>query len=427
MRNVFLAATLFFAFSFAGNGPVSYYGKLKVREGRSFIDGVKEGREDIKLVQIRGVSFGWSTTGWESARFYNAAAVERVAKDWKAEVVRAAYGATSTAFAAADAAANRERIETVVKAAIENDIYVIIDWHSHNAHNEVQNSKDFFEYMAKNYGDCDNVIFEIYNEPNCSNGSSNCSATGKTTWAQIKTYAEAIIPIIRKYSHNLILVGTPEWSQRVENVQNNAIDDENVGYVLHFYAATHSLSAWKSNIDNTISQGLPIFVTEYGTTTSDGGQPASGTSTINNYNSHSANNSNEWHSYMDSKKISSVAWNINDKYEGSAFFGTVNKGVFDQSPENWSDTTKMTASGKYIFKKLAEYYKTAPWNSNTSPIKPPVPALTADLLQTGDVSVEIFSLQGKKMGNSVYNLKNGAYILFLRQGSQTKIIKIVKK
>jgi endoglucanase len=457
----FLAIALFFVlsvFSFAGDGPVSYYGKLKVREGRSFIDGVKEGREDIKLVQIRGVSFGWSNSGWESSRFYNALAVESMAKDWKAEVVRAAYGATSIAFTSADAIANRARIETVVEAAIENDIYVIIDWHSHNAQNEEQNSKDFFFYMAQKYGSYPNVIFELYNEPICSAGGNSCNAAaGRTTWAEIKAYAEKIIPIIREHSpDNLILVGTPEWSQRVESVQNNAIDDKNVGYVLHFYAASHRLSSWQNNIDNTIREGLPIFVTEYGTTTADGGQcsPSISNCTGGSYNSHNASYSNEWHNYMDSKKMSSVAWNINDKYEGSAFFGTVPNGAFDQSAANFADISKMNASGKYIFEKLNEYHKTAPWGSGTSIVKPFAATgslglkffgdskLTVNLPQAGEVSLEIFSLQGKKLGNLLkgyqnsgvfelsfadLNLKSGTYILLLKQDSQIKSIKIAKK
>jgi len=430
MKKVFLALTLLFGFSFS-QGPVSYYGKLKVREGRPFIDGIK-GDDTTKLVQIRGVSFGWSTTNWESSRFYNANAVERIAKDWKAEVVRAAYGATGLAFSSADAIANRNRIETIVDAAIENDIYVIIDWHSHNAQNEKAQATEFFAYMAEKYGKSDNVIFELYNEPICSTGGNSCQAAGRTTWAEIKDYAEEIIPIIREHSDNLILVGTPEWSQRVESVIGKGINDPNVGYVLHFYAASHPVSTWKANMDAVISSGLPVFVTEYGTTHSDGGcSPVVAyretDCPTDHYNSHNATSSNEWHSYMDSKKISSVAWNINDKYEGSAFFGTVatqGGGTFDQSPpENWADTTKMTSSGKYIFKKLNSEYLKAPWN-----LTPILPYSSQSILPGPNTIVEVYSLQGKKLGKDVSNLKNGVYIFLLRENGlvQTKILRIVK-
>jgi endoglucanase len=329
-------------------GPVSYYGRLQARG--SFIDGVKNGTT-VSEIQVRGVSFGWSNTTWESARFYNANAVERMAKDWKAEIVRAAYGQFNET--------NRNAIKTIVEAAIKNDIYVIIDFHSHNAHNETVESKSFFEEMAKTYGGCNNVIFELYNEPNCINGKDGCPTNGerKTTWEDIKTYAKEVIPVIRKYSDNFILVGTPEWSRYVQQVVGNAINDENIGYVLHFYSASHSLAGNKGNVDRALCAGLPVFVTEYGTTNADGGQG-------NNYNSHSDSRSNEWHAYMDSKKISSVAWNINDKYEGSAFFGTVQKGFgldVQAIEANWRDTDKMTASGKYIFEKLNDYYLNKRW------------------------------------------------------------------
>jgi len=416
LKKVFLFF-LIYALSFAAEcpvqpsvqGPVNYYGKLKVREGRSLIDGVKTG---AAAVQIRGVSFFWSQ--W-SEQFYNAAAVERLAKDWKAEVVRAAYGATGST-----SPEDRQSIKTVVEAAIDNDIYVIIDWHSHKAHKETANAIDFFEEMAQLYGSCDNVIFELYNEPIDGEGG---------TWANIKSYAETVIPKIRAYSDNLILVGTPSYSQKVQDI--TAINDENVGYVLHFYAASHSLATWRDNINSALSTGLPIFVTEYGTTTADGGCSPEvsdcGTdrqgNPIDNYNSHNSINADAWHTYMDRNKISSAAWSVFDKYEGSAFFGTVPKGTFDQSPENWADTTKMTAAGKYIFKKLNSYYLTAPWN----PATPILPYANQFAILPG-TAVEVYSLQGKKVGENTSNLKNGVYILLFRQngGVQTKILRIAK-
>jgi len=332
-------------------GPVSYYGKLKTRQGTSYFEGSKNGNE----VQLRGVSFGWSTSSFESARFYEAIAVKRVVEDWKAEIVRAAYGTASAQFISNTAAENRARIERVVDAAIENDVYVIIDFHSHNAHNELQSSKDFFGYMAEKYGSYDNVIFEIFNEPVCrASSATNCAASERISWAEIKSYAEEIIPIIRAHSNNLILVGTPQWSQRVQDVIGNKINHENVGYVFHFYSASHPLATWRSNIENALNSGIPIFITEYGTVSSDGGQN-------NNYNTHNAGRTEEWHAFMDEKKISSAAWQISDKYEGSAFFGIQDASRKFDLNGDWADQGKMTESGKYIFNKLNGYSQSASW------------------------------------------------------------------
>jgi len=400
----FLIAILWLSLSFAVAGPVSYYGKLQASGNK--IVGSKTGST---AVQLRGVSFGWSNPDWESGRFYRSNAVDAMVNDWKSEVVRAAYGSTSLAFSNQTANDNRVGVERVVDKAILNDVYVIIDWHSHNAESEVQNSKDFFDYMAKKYGDKENVIFEIYNEP------LNIS------WQTVKDYADQIIPVIRAHSSNLILVGTPQWSQKVGDPVSNKINDANVGYVFHFYAYTHRLSNFQNNVNTALNGNLPVFVTEWGTVHSDGGQ-----SDKNHYDTHDAQSSDEWHSFMDQNKISSAAWEVNDKYAGACFFGIQGAArKFDMA--SWADKTKMTPSGQYIFDKLNAYYQTAPWKNGPSPIKP----LAVNLQDMGDASVEIFSLQGKKLGTghsiSDLNLKSGTYILLVRQGSQTKALKIVKK
>jgi len=406
LKNIFLAVALFFAFSFAGDGPVSYYGKLQASGNK--IVGSKTGDTPV---QVRGVSFGWTNTNWESERFYNPRvyAVEHMAKDWKAEVVRGAYGATSSAFTSSTAGDNRARVEALVDDAIANDIYAIIDWHSHSAQNEVENSKAFFEYMSNKYGDKENVIFEIYNEP-----------INPATWADVKSYAEQIIPVIRKNSTNIILVGTPFYSQQVEKVVGNAINDDNVGYVVHFYAYTHKLDAFKGNMNKALDAGLPIFITEWSTVHSDGGQ-----SDKSHYDTHDAAETDKWFAFMDEKKISSAAWEVNDKYAGSCFFGI--QGAAKQfDMQSWTDKSKMTASGQYVFDKLNAYYQNAPWKNGQTPIKP---IAVENLAINGDASLEIFSLQGKKVGNlsNFSNLKAGVYVLFQNQGSKTKSVKIVKK
>jgi len=405
LKIIFLITIICFAISFAG--PVSYYGELKVRPTTPFIDGAKIGAR----VQVRGVSLGWSNTGWESSRFFNETSVNAMVDHWKAEIIRTPMGQNDSS--------NKARVKTAIEAAIAKDVYVVIDWHSHNAHNETNAAKAFFTEMAQSYGNYDNVIFELYNEPL------------NAEWADIKAYAEQVIPVIREHSDNLILVGTPYYSQKIQEVIGKKIKDSNLGYVIHFYAASHNVELWQNNMVKAINDTMPLFITEYGTTHADGGcSPEASYNEkdcpVSHYNTHNAARSDAWHAFMDSRKISSVAWNINDKYEGSAFFGTVpilGGGTFEQNiPENWADTTKMTESGKYIFKKLNEYHLTAPWN--------PTPILPASqpILPTPGTIVEVYSLQGKKVGKDVSNLKNGVYIFLLKENGivQTKIFRIVK-
>ncbi|MCL1966954.1 MAG: cellulase family glycosylhydrolase [Fibromonadales bacterium] len=391
----------FASFSFAGTGPVSYYGELQVNGNK--IVGSKTGTETP--VQVRGVSLGWSNTTYESSAFYNQVTVNAMIDDWKAEIIRVSYGENNSA--------NETRIKTVIDAAIAKDVYVIIDWHSHNAESQGTNPAVFFGKMARDYGSMDNVIFEIYNEPLA------------VSWATIRDYAIPVIDTIRKYSDNLILVGTPNWAQNIDAVTSNPISGKgSIAYVLHFYAYSHPLSGntasgggntsrkFEAAANMTLNANLPIFVSEYGTTHADGGDPKK-----NNYNTHSAINTDAWHTYMDANKISSCAWSVNDKYEGSAFFGT-NSGTtssanrFQQTPENFRDETKMTESGKYIFNKLNHYATTAPW------LNPPQPSSSSETPSSSSVAEEpssssnddgtpIITLPKTALLNSVAASKNG--------------------
>ena len=60
---------------------------------------------------------------------------------------------------------NKQKVKTVVDAAINKGLYVIIDWHTSHAEDYETQAIQFFEEMATLYGDYDNVIYEIYNEP----------------------------------------------------------------------------------------------------------------------------------------------------------------------------------------------------------------------------------------------------------------------
>ena len=69
------------------------------------------------------------------------------------------------------------------------------------------------------------------------------------TWSTIKTYANTVIAAIRKYSDNLIIVGTPKWNQQPNAAIGSTVTDNenNTAYAFHYYAGNHS----------TASEGAP--------------------------------------------------------------------------------------------------------------------------------------------------------------------------
>lgn len=239
--------------------PVSEYGALKVSGGK--VVGT-----DGKSVQIAGNSLYW--TLWGGQKFYNSTVVNQVATNWNASLIRAAIGVENTDGYLELPERHIGFAKTVVDAAIENGIYVIVDWHDHNANQHIAASKEFFTEMAKTYKNTPNVIWEIWNEPDKQNGTGS---QGADSWDDIRNYADSIIPVIRQYSSNLIVVGTPNWSSDPAAAAKNPISDPNVAYTLHFYAGTHGSSVRK-NAETALDSGLAIFITEFGITDASGGK-----------------------------------------------------------------------------------------------------------------------------------------------------------
>ena len=102
---------------------VEKHGQLSVL-GTQLVD------KDNNPIVLRGLSFGWHSM-WP--RFYNEKAVSWLKKDFNCNVVRAAMGIELGEYSyIKDPQFSKEKIEAVVNGAIKSDIYVIIDWHSHN-------------------------------------------------------------------------------------------------------------------------------------------------------------------------------------------------------------------------------------------------------------------------------------------------------
>lgn len=251
------------------------------------VKGVQLTDEQGVPVVLRGVSLGWHNW-WP--RFYQQGTVRHLRQEWNATVIRAAMGIDVANGYLQNPVFAKENVGRVVEEAIRQNMYVIIDWHSHHLYEE--EAKVFFAEMAQKYGDYPHVIYEIYNEPI------------DETWSQLKSYSESVIAAIRKHDpDNLILIGTPRWSQEVDAAALDPIQGHsNLMYVLHFYAGTHQ--KWlRDKADLARSKGLAIFVSECAGMDADGNGPID------------QNSWTEWVNWMESRRISWLAWSIADKDE----------------------------------------------------------------------------------------------------------------
>ena len=261
---------------------VQKHGLLQVN-GNRIVD------KDNEPVCFAGNSFFWSNDNWGGERFYKFEVVSWLKLDWKATIVRAAMGVEDPGGYLDNNVSNKNRVITIVDAAIDEGLYVIIDWHSHHAENNTNEAVSFFEEMADLYGEYDNVIYEIYNEPL------------DVSWsATIKPYADSVISAIRAIDpDNLIVVGTPEWSQRVDLAAADPITNySNIAYTLHFYTIYHQ--QWlRDRASAALDDGIALFITEWGSI---------GYSQVDS-------EANEWMTWCFENKISHCNWAVNDKEE----------------------------------------------------------------------------------------------------------------
>jgi len=338
MSRHFLATfiiSLLITVSASALSPVGTYGKLRV------VDGKIVGSSDGAPAQLAGMSLFWSL--WEGEKYFNRSVVNWLVTDWHITVIRAPLGIGQTGSYDTDPnneAGQYARIKAVVDAAIANGIYVIVDYHAHDANLSVDKAKKFFGDMSKEYADVPNIIWEIWNEPDEQNGTGQISPkTGKPmdSWEDIKKYAAEVIPVIRDNSDNLIIVGTPYWSQHVDIAAADPIREENIAYTLHFYAAQpEHQDSLRARARAAVAQGAALFITEFGTTISDGGSDGVVDSTQTAI----------WLDWADSNYISWANWSIVDKNEASAALAG---GAPDSG--GWK-ADQLTTSGKLIRNRL---------------------------------------------------------------------------
>jgi len=306
---------------------VQKHGQLRV-QGNRIVDA------SGAPVQLRGMSLYWSQ--W-IPKYYTASTVKWLRDDWKITVIRAAMAVKPDGYET-NPEAERKKVITVVDAAIELGLYVIIDYHAHTAHENRAQAQAFFADMARRYGNTPNVLYEPYNEPL------------DVSWAKVlKPYHEAVIDSIREHDpDNIVIVGTRNWSQQVAEAAANPIQRSNVAYTLHFYANTHGQSL-RDDAQKALNRGAALFVTEYGTTDATGDGPVNESAT------------RQWWAFLDQNFIGHLNWSVADIRESSAAL------VSGASPDGGWAESQIKPSGLLVRSELRA--------KAASPVTPQPPVL----------------------------------------------------
>jgi endoglucanase len=179
------------------------------------------------------------------------------ADGWYSRVVRIPI---TTKYAKDPAVSFAKYIQPNVEAAIANNLYVIIDLHfvaDYGGSRGITQAyvKSFWDYVAPKYANHPNVIFELFNEP-----------INPDDWQTWKAFIQPVVSSIRGQGiDNLILMGGPQWSTRVNEAAADPIEGGNIAYVYHIYPNQGPASA--ANLDarfGAAAQKIPVIITEFG-------------------------------------------------------------------------------------------------------------------------------------------------------------------
>lgn len=239
---------------FEHNDYINEWGRLKV-QGTHIVS------EKGESIQIKG----WSSFGWQNnwGDCHSEGAIKQM-KIWGANIYRGAMYVEEGGYNN-DRSGFTQITKNLIDLTAKYGMYYLCDWHiltpgdplsgSYNDYNNY--FREITSYVKqKGYK---HVLYEICNEPN------------GVSWDRIKEYADKVIPTIRQNEPDaIIVVGTPEWDQRIDQAKNSPLNGySNIMYSFHYYACSHAgLLGYYQGAVNVI----PVFISEWGVANFDGGQ-----------------------------------------------------------------------------------------------------------------------------------------------------------
>lgn len=328
-------------------GP-SESGMLKLMEVEGTMQICNEAGEPV---QLRGMS----THGLQwFPQIINNNAFAALKNDWGSNVIRLAFYVNEGGYI--EDPSVKDLLIEGIELAIANDMYAIVDWHIHAPGDPTDpvysGALEFFDEISDLYPNNEHIIYELANEPNPNEpGVSNDSAG----WEKVKTFCDPIVQMLRdKGNENLIIVGSPNWSQRPDLAIDNPIEDDNTCYSFHFYAGTHpnyvdmdDPGNIMGNVQKALDNGLAVFASEWGTSKSDGTGGVF------------FDKADDWIEFMNTRNISWINWSLTNKDETSAAFypyvmGLVDATELDPGEDQLWTVNELSFSGEYIRTKIKD-------------------------------------------------------------------------
>lgn len=239
-------------------------------------------------VRLSGMSLFWTNL---QPNLFDTATVQWLADDWQIDILRVPIGIAPEGgpMSLSQAALVAKK---AIDAAIKENLYVLIDWHVHDAPAE---AAPWLASLAEHYGDLPNILYEPWNEPD-----------PQYDWSVIRHHHERVIEQVRRHAPSaLIVAGTPDHCQRLDLAAVAQIEKPNIAYALHFYAGTHR-DGLRARARLAADAGIAMFASEWGVSEANGDGVIDWPET------------ERWLTFLAEHTIGDVAWAVSAKPEACA-------------------------------------------------------------------------------------------------------------
>jgi len=161
-----------------------------------------------------------------------------------------------------------EYLDPAIEQCRANGVYCIVDYHRHRRNHWTKPAIDkevrlFWDAVAPRYADQSHVLYEMFKEPALPGFGDM-----EEIWSTYRETAQPWIDLIREHApKNLVLVGSPRWSQFPQGaVRYGEFEGENLVYTLTVYPS-HVWLGERIELDEFTDRAwkeIPLFVTEWG-------------------------------------------------------------------------------------------------------------------------------------------------------------------
>ncbi|GAB3017210.1 glycoside hydrolase family 5 protein [Natronobiforma cellulositropha] len=170
-------------------------------------------------------------------------------------------------------------LRPAVDFCAECSVYCIVDYHRHTMQNLPFTDPDldeevrmFWETVAPEFADDSHVLYEVYNEPigpfvgqGQNDDRDVLDDDGEQTWLEWREAAQPWVDTIREHAErNVIIIGSPRWTQWTYWAPYHEFEGENLAYAAHVY--THENLRPLGTYFGDASEEVPVFLSEFGYT-----------------------------------------------------------------------------------------------------------------------------------------------------------------